>query len=85
MALSTHSPSPNLSAITSGSVLLEWRYAAHLDPGSPSGEWITRLHDSLAVPLASPALAQACADAFMACGVLAGGIFLIVAIQRAFR
>jgi len=76
------------SAITSGTVLLEWRYAAHLAPDSTPGEWTTRLPDSLTTPLASPtspALALACADAFIACGVLAGGIFLVVALQRAFR
>lgn len=76
------------SAITSGSVLLEWRYAAHRAPGSAPGEWTTLLHDSLATASTSPtsaALAQACADAFTAGGALAGAIFLVVAFQRAFR
>lgn len=74
------------SAIAVGTLVLEWRYAGHLDAGHASLDWAARLlHGAPASALHAAALAQACADAYTACGLLALALIPVVALQRVFR
>jgi hypothetical protein len=74
------------SAIAVGTLVLEWRYAGHLDAGHAGIDWAARfLHGAPAGALHTAALAQACADAYTACGLLALALIPVVALQRVFR
>lgn len=74
------------SAIAVGTVMLEWRYAGHLDASHTGLDWAARfLHGTPAGAVHTAALAQACADAYTACGLLALALIPVVALQRVFR
>lgn len=73
-------------AVTAGTLLLQWRYARHLDPQHPGLDWAAPLlHGQPGLPAHAAALALASGDVFNLCA--AGVLILmgVVAVQRVFR